>query len=72
MGSLKGLEPYWWETKPKRLSEWVYEWRKRLYHENPRTAYRKDYELTRIAGTEGQLKEKLHQQRHFEQTKTEV
>jgi len=72
MGSLKGLEPYWWETKPKRLSEWVHEWRKRLYHKNPRTAYRIDYELTRIAAVEEELKEQLRRQRHFEQKKTEV
>ncbi len=64
MGSLKNLEPYWWETKPERLSEWVHEWRKRLYHEKPRTAYRIDYELSRIAALEEELQEKLRQNRN--------
>ncbi|MEM2104141.1 MAG: hypothetical protein QW717_04550 [Candidatus Bathyarchaeia archaeon] len=59
MGSLKNMEPYWWETKPESLNEWLYKWRKNLYHRNPRYAYVKDYELARIAALEQELKEKL-------------
>jgi len=59
MGSLNKMEPHWWETKPQRLNEWVYEWRKQQYHKNPRTICLEDYELTRIADLEKELQEKL-------------
>jgi hypothetical protein len=63
MGSLKNLEPYWWETKPQRLSEWLNEWRRRVYHENPRAIWRIDYDLAGIAAVEKRLQEKLYWQR---------
>lgn len=59
MGSLKKMESYWWETKPQRLNEWLYDWRKRLYHKNPRTKYVEDYELSRIAAIKQELQEKI-------------
>jgi hypothetical protein len=64
MGSLKNLEPYWWETKPQSLNEWTHEWRKRVYHETPRTAQPIDSQFARIAANERMLREKLYWQRH--------
>jgi len=72
MGSYEKMEPFWWETKPKKLNEWVYEWRKKQYHKNPRTIYRKDYDLVRIEAARQALKEKLYWQRHFKEAKIRV
>ena len=60
------MEPFWWETKPQTLNEWVNEWRKKTYHQNPRTAYRIDYDLAAIAAVEERLKQKLYWQRQAE------
>lgn len=72
MGSYKEMEPFWWETKPKKLNEWVYEWRKAQYHKNPRVVYRKDYDLAKIEALQQALKEKLYWQRHLKESKTRV
>jgi hypothetical protein len=48
-------------SKEKRLNEWVYEQRKRLYHEHPRVVTREDIELVRITDREKELEEKIMQ-----------
>ena len=47
--------------KEKSFNEYVYEHRKRIYHETPRVAYREDIELARIADQERELQEKIIQ-----------